>query len=59
MKLQEALETVLCLASQGALDENHIDEEMRPELDRQNAAIGLVSDFKQSLDAFVEDGVAT
>ncbi len=50
MKFQEAIEIVLCLASQGALDENHVDEEMRSELDKQNEAMGIVYDFKQNCD---------
>lgn len=54
MTFKEALEIVLDLAGQGALDENQLCEatliELQPEIDRQNEAFGVVSDFMQNCD---------
>jgi len=48
MKFQEALEIILCLADQGSLDENHVDDEQREELERQNEAFGVMFTFQQN-----------
>lgn len=45
MTLNEASQIVMDLASQGALDENHVDDEQQEELARQNEAIGMVAEF--------------